>query len=101
MTAALLAAWGHDVAVVYDAEQALERASAERFQVVITDIGLPGLDGYGLARALRARRLPVRIIAVSGYGQEADRAKSQAAGFDRHLLKPVDMDDLRRILSPA
>jgi signal transduction histidine kinase/CheY-like chemotaxis protein len=99
MTAAVLQAWGHHVQVVFDAERALALTASERFEVVITDIGLPGLDGYGLAMELRARKLPVRIIALSGYGQQGDRIKSQAAGIDQHLLKPVDMDELRRSLS--
>ena len=100
MTAAVLQAWGHDVAVAFDGEEALAHARVRPLDVVITDIGLPGMDGYALAVELRKQAVPLRLVALSGYGQEGDRAKSLAAGFDRHLLKPVDMDELRRSLRP-
>ena len=61
-----------------------------------------GLDGYGLAAALRRRPDAPRLIAMSGYGQEADRKRTRAAGFESHLLKPVDIDQLQRSLqSPS
>jgi signal transduction histidine kinase len=88
----LLRGIGHDVTVVTDGSEAIEVARRVRPEVVLLDIGLPGMDGFQLAAALRA--LPetsrVRIIAVSGYGQEKDRQRSAQAGFDLHLVKPVD-----------
>ena len=69
--------------------------------MVLLDVGLPGLDGYEVARRLNALRpkRAFRIIAVTGWGQEADRAKAREAGFDLHLLKPVSVDELVRALS--
>jgi CheY-like chemotaxis protein len=70
-------------------------------EVVLLDIGLPGMDGYAVAQRLRL--MPggkaVRLIAVSGYGQEEDRRRAREAGFDRHLTKPVDPDSLSQFLS--
>jgi CheY-like chemotaxis protein len=68
--------------------------------VALIDIGLPGLDGYQVARALRAaegRR--IRLIALTGYGQPEDRQRALDAGFDAHLVKPVDVDELARVLA--
>jgi signal transduction histidine kinase len=83
---------GHDVAVVHDGIEALDAARGFRPDVVLLDIGLPGMDGFELAAALRA--LPetsrAHLIAVSGYGQDRDRARSAQAGIDLHLVKPVD-----------
>jgi CheY-like chemotaxis protein len=68
---------------------------------VLLDIGMPGLDGYEVARRLRRLRpdAPTEIIAVTGWGQPADREKSRDAGFDMHLVKPVDQSELAQILS--
>ena len=68
---------------------------------MLLDIGMPGLDGYEVARRLRAlkNQPKVRIVAVTGWGQEADRQRSREAGFDVHLVKPVDANDLARVLS--
>ena len=94
---------GHEVAVVHDGVQALEAARGFLPEVVLLDIGLPGMDGFQLATALRA--LPetrtARIIAVSGYGQDKDRARSAQAGFDLHLVKPVDPARLHAAISGA
>jgi PAS domain S-box-containing protein len=82
---------GHTVGVAYDGEQALGLAVELRPQLAFLDIGMPRLDGYGTARALRA--LPgldgMRLVALTGWGAEADRQRSRAAGFDEHLLKPA------------
>jgi CheY-like chemotaxis protein len=92
---------GHDVATAADGPQALEQARSFVPEIVLLDIGLPGMDGYEVARRLRL--LPVCanavIVAVSGYGQAEDRARSSAAGFDDHLLKPVAPDLLLQIVS--
>ena len=83
---------GHEVTVVNDGREAVDAALAFHPDVILLDIGLPGVDGFHLARKLRM--LPetsgARLIAVSGYGQEKDREMSKAAGFDLHLVKPVD-----------
>ncbi|HEX4330929.1 MAG TPA: response regulator [Usitatibacter sp.] len=88
----LLRSFGHDVSVVNDGREAVGAARRLRPDVILLDIGLPGMDGFHVARALR--ELPetsaVRLIAVSGYGQERDRERTKAAGFDLHLVKPVD-----------
>jgi two-component system CheB/CheR fusion protein len=68
---------------------------------VLLDIGLPGMDGYELARRLREAGLhpSSRIVAVTGYGQPSDRARSREAGFDDHVVKPVSLQNLRRVLA--
>jgi PAS domain S-box-containing protein len=91
---------GHDVRTAADGPEALAVASGFRPDVVLLDIGLPGMDGYEVAR--RLREIPecrsVFIAAVSGYGQPEDRIRSQAAGFDEHLLKPVSAGPLLALL---
>lgn len=98
-----LRAAGHAVAVAAQAQGALEQAVQEAPEVLVLDIGLPGMDGYELAR--RLRRLPgtadALFIALTGYGQEQDRAQARAAGFDYHLLKPVDVEQLLRVVREA
>jgi CheY-like chemotaxis protein len=97
---ALLRSLGHETMVAYDGVQALQ--VAERFgpDIVLLDIGLPGLSGYEVARRLRETkgRRPKKIIAITGWGQEGDRTLSREAGFDVHLVKPVDEAVLRVIL---
>jgi two-component system, sensor histidine kinase len=92
----LLRAAGHQVTVLNDGAAAVAVARELRPQVVLLDIGLPGLDGYTLARTLRGleETRAARIIAVSGYGQPGDRQRSMEAGFDMHLVKPVDPERL-------
>ena len=101
--AMLLRLWGHELRPVPDGTAALEDAERFRPDVVLLDIGLPGLSGYEVAR--RLRRLPglagALLVAVSGYGQDEDRRKSQEAGIDNHLTKPVDPDALQAILASA
>lgn len=97
-----LEALGYTVEEAHDGPTALE--IAERFEptIALVDIGLPVMDGYELAQRLRARtpaRDRLRLIAVTGYGQDADRRRSAEAGFDEHLVKPVDLTELERIVS--
>ena len=98
-----LAMWltfnGHDVHTVYGATEALEAAARLQPEVMFLDIGLPAMDGYEVARQLRARtgQVPLRLIALTGYGQKEDRERSMAAGFDEHLVKPVTPETLETI----
>ena len=93
---------GHQTQTAHDGPDALRVAAEFRPDVAFLDIGLPVMDGYELAG--RLRELPglsdLRIIAVTGYGQQADRERANAAGFERHLVKPVDVDDLEAALVP-
>jgi PAS domain S-box-containing protein len=87
--------------IVHDGLAALESVEGFNPEVVLLDIGLPGLDGYEVARRLRAapEYARVRLIAISGYGQAQDRERSKDAGFDHHLVKPVEIDSLLAILA--
>ena len=99
--AMLLETKGHHVIVAEDAESALTNAEIEFIQVFILDIGLPDIDGYELARRLRARPQTSHalLIALSGYGQAHNRVLSKAAGFDHHFVKPNDTQMLTEILN--
>ena len=97
----LLRQLGHEVESVADGARALEAAAHFRPEVVLMDIGLPGMDGYALVREMRKRpeTAAARIVAVTGYGQPADRQRSAAAGFDAHLVKPVELATLAEAMS--
>ena len=95
----LLIRRGHEVCTVADGLTALKVAQEFRPEVLLLDIGLPGLDGYSLARRLRADGFAKELmIAISGYAQENDRALAREAGFDHHFAKPVDFDALLALL---
>jgi PAS domain S-box-containing protein len=95
----LLGAYGHAVEVFHDPASALAAATRMRPDIAVLDIGLPVLDGYELGTRLRALlgEHPCRLIALSGYGQDADKARSEAAGFERHLVKPITPDQVARL----
>ncbi|CAA9319874.1 MAG: Multidomain signal transduction protein including CheB-like methylesterase, CheR-like methyltransferase and BaeS-like histidine kinase [uncultured Lysobacter sp.] len=99
--AMFLEALGYDCAVEYDSTSALERALRERPDVCLLDIGLPMMDGNALASQLRSQPETARtlLIAVTGYGDERDRQKSAQAGFDHHLVKPVDTARLAELIA--
>ena len=99
----LLEAYGYEVAVAYTGPDGVRTAAAYRPEVVICDIGLPGLDGYGVAGALRRHPATAssRLIALTGYGQEEDRRRAKEAGFDEHLTKPADPAALESLLTGA
>ena len=95
----LLCAHGHAVEVFNDPVSALAAAPRIKPDIAVLDIGLPVLDGYELAARLRALlgEHPCRLVALSGYGQDGDRARSEAAGFERHLVKPITPDQVARL----
>jgi PAS domain S-box-containing protein len=99
-TVALLELWGHEAVAVYDGPAALEAARDHSPQVVLLDIGLPGMTGYEVAQ--RLRELPGSAIellaAMTGYGQDEDRRRAAEAGFDLHLTKPLDPSRLRELV---
>ncbi|MBW4051106.1 MAG: PAS domain S-box protein [Proteobacteria bacterium] len=97
----LLQSMGHDTRVVHDGIEALEEAELFRPDVVLLDIGMPRLDGYDTARRMAARpwAADTQIVAVTGWGQEADRQRAKAAGFHRHLIKPVDVVALQEVMA--
>jgi CheY-like chemotaxis protein len=96
MLAALLAAAGHKVESFSDPRSALAAAPAAAPDAFILDIGMPGMDGYELARRLRAQPAcrEALYIALTGYGQDGDREQTRQAGFDHHFVKPVDAAQL-------
>jgi DNA-binding response OmpR family regulator len=97
----LLQITGHETRSAFDGADALELASRFRPDVVLLDIGLPGLNGYDVARRIREQpwgRNTV-LVALTGWGQEEDRRKSSEAGFDAHLVKPVDHGQLMAMLA--
>ena len=100
LLAAAISRAGHEVATAGDAESGLARVASLDATVVIADIGLPDRDGYAVAREVRALRgSKCLMIAFSGYGQPEDRARSALAGFDAHVIKPVDPDALLRLIA--
>jgi CheY-like chemotaxis protein len=99
--AMLLRLWGHEVRVGYTASSALAEAPAFQPQIILLDIGLPRISGYDVAREIRQQAAfrHTILIAITGYGQEEDQRRSQEAGFDYHLTKPVDPNKLETLLS--
>ncbi|MEO6025891.1 MAG: response regulator, partial [Candidatus Binatia bacterium] len=99
--AMLLEMAGNVTATAFDGLVAVELAADFRPDVMLLDIGLPGLNGYEVARAIRAQPWgeTIKLVALTGWGQDEDRHKSRAAGIDAHLVKPVDFDALQRLLA--
>ena len=98
---------GHEVEIAYDGEEALRVAERFRPDVVLLDLGMPKLDGFAVCRGIRSAPWgkSMRLVAQSGWGKEEDRRRSAAAGFDHHMVKPIDpaaLESLLRTLaSPA
>jgi signal transduction histidine kinase/ActR/RegA family two-component response regulator len=90
---------GHESLAVYGAREALDAVATFKPEVLLLDIGLPEMDGYEVARRLRASGSVVRLIALTGYGQAEDVQRTRAAGFDAHLVKPVDFAALERVVA--
>ena len=101
--AVLLRQSGHEVRTTHDGPSALDLTSSYRPEVVLLDIGLPGMDGYEVARRLKQQpgMQAVSLAAVTGYGQEEDRRRSREAGFDYHLVKPVDLAALQEVFTKS
>src|SRR5688572_18018861 len=101
MLAALVRHLGHDVITVHDGEQALRVVESYRPDVILLDIGMPGVNGFEVAKRLRERGIQPqpRIVAVTGWGKAEDQARSREAGFDMHLMKPVEESQIRAALS--
>lgn len=99
--AMLLELWGHDAEIVDRAEAALKAVQTHRPAVVLMDIGLPGMDGYEVAKMLRRQEGcdKLMLVAMTGYGEDEDRRRAREAGFDHHLVKPLDPDVLQELLA--
>ena len=97
--ASLVQLFGHKTQVAYDGPSAITMAQSFVPDVVLCDLGLPGLSGYEVARTLRAQRTDVRLVAVSGYAMPDDIAQAIGAGFDTHVAKPAQTDSLQRVLA--
>jgi two-component system CheB/CheR fusion protein len=99
--ALLLRLEGHDVWVAHDGSGALAAVEADPPDLVFLDIGMPVMNGYDVARRLRDRPglENLLLVAMTGWGQEEDRRRSQEAGFDHHLIKPVEPEALHKLLA--
>jgi CheY-like chemotaxis protein len=97
----LLEASGHDVRMAHDGPSSLKAALAFQPDVVLLDIGLPGLDGFEVAKRLRQQTAlnGIVLVAMTGYGQESDRQRSLDAGFNHHLVKPTAFSKVQQILA--
>jgi CheY-like chemotaxis protein len=97
----MLKLMGNDIRTAYDGQQGVDMAGEYRPDVVLLDIGLPKLNGYEACRRIREQPWDKKavLIAVTGWGQDEDRLRSREAGFDRHLVKPVDPEDLMKVLA--
>ena len=98
--ALLLRLYGHEVEVALGGPAALRAAQAQQPDAVLLDISMPGMDGYQVARKLRAmfRDKPLLLVAITAHGFEEDRRRCEEAGFDRHLVKPADPLEVERLL---
>jgi signal transduction histidine kinase len=90
---------GHDVTTVADGPSALEIVGLQSPELILLDLGLPGMNGFEVAQRIRAQHPTVRIAAITGYGQAEDRRRTRLAGFDQHFVKPVDPAALRELLA--
>ena len=95
----LLQHYGHQVETAYGGKQALQMIEAFQPHFVLLDIGMPDMDGYAVARKIRSQDLGMTIVALSGYGQESDKLQSKEAGFNHHLVKPVNTSEILALLA--
>jgi DNA-binding response OmpR family regulator len=102
MIGLLLRFAGHEVQIALDGRQALSAAASFAPHVMLLDIGLPALNGYEVAQRIRASSgAQPLLVALTGWGQDEDRRRSTAAGFDAHVVKPVDHDELLKLVASA
>ena len=94
---------GHDVHTAFDGLEAVEAAATLELDVILLDIGMPGLNGCEAARRIRhqQRHKNLTLVALTGWGQDEDRRRSEDAGFDSHLVKPVDLAALNKLLAES
>jgi CheY-like chemotaxis protein len=97
--AALLEMDGHQVKAVYTAEAGLEQVNLLKPDLILLDIGLPRITGYEVAQRIKAAHPLISVVALSGYGGSEDKQRAIVAGFDAHLVKPVDFDVLRQLMN--
>jgi CheY-like chemotaxis protein len=99
----LLTIAGHEAHFAYDGLEAIEAAERVRPDVVLLDIGMPRLNGFEAAKHIREQEWGqgMTLVALTGWGQEDDRRKSKSAGFDHHMVKPLDYETLAKLLSGA
>jgi CheY-like chemotaxis protein len=95
----LLRMLGHDVELAYDGPTAVAKVGSSMPDAVFCDIGLPGMSGYDVARAVRSGGRRVRLVALSGYAQPEDVKRATEAGFDAHVAKPPDPEHIARLLA--
>jgi len=99
--ATMLSMMGHETSAAYDGSEAIQKAASYRPDVIVLDVGMPILDGYEAARHIRSQPWSngVVLVALTGWGQEEDRARARRAGFDFHLTKPANPEALVRLLA--
>ena len=97
----LLEHWSHRVWVAYDGKGAIEAFRRQRPEIVLMDISLPDMNGYDVARALQGEEHRATLVALTGFGEDADRRASEEAGFARHFVKPLDIRQLKELLDGA
>jgi two-component system CheB/CheR fusion protein len=97
--AMLLRLYGHDVSTAQSGPEGLQSALSQIPEVILADLGLPGIDGYEVARRIREHTQAPLLVAMTGYGQPEDRQRSKDAGFDYHLVKPIDPEKLQDLMS--
>ncbi|HEX2671149.1 MAG TPA: response regulator, partial [Polyangiaceae bacterium] len=97
----MLQEYGHDVTAAADGPSGLDAVLSVAPDIAFVDVGLPGMDGYELARRARGQGSKVRLVALTGYGQKEDKQRAHDAGFDEHLVKPVGDEDIRSAMARA
>jgi DNA-binding response OmpR family regulator len=100
LLADLLAQSGHTAEIAHTAEQALTAVAAFHPHLAVLDIGLPGIDGFELAVRIRSEAPAIRLISLSGYGDERTRQRSEASGFEAHFTKPIPVRELLELMHP-
>jgi two-component system CheB/CheR fusion protein len=91
--------WGHDVSIAHSGPEAIAAVETFHPEIALIDIGLPGISGYEVARALRTRHPEMLLVAMTGHGRDEDRKAAYVAGFDAHLVKPLDLEELQVLMS--